>query len=200
MCPSLLPPGTPPEHRQGQLPNKPRREGDSAPLAVHLLKGKVAHPNLDPSVCFLHAPFGKTSGKFHIKNRRLGGAGQGQERKQCVEISLHETSLFQAPLHQRGGGSSEAVPSCPHSLCFYWPVYLGGVFFRGVNFFLLLDTRWRKAAEMGHCCGPGGLQDIRVMGSWAPGPALPHAALEKPPSVGAEAPSDILDLTSLVGF
>lgn len=84
MCPSLLPPGTSLEHRQGQLPNEPMWEGDSAPLAVHLPKGKVAHPSLDPSVFFLHVPFRKTSGKFDIKNRRLGGAGQGEERKQRV--------------------------------------------------------------------------------------------------------------------
>lgn len=76
----------PREHRQGQLPNEPTREGGSAPLAVHLPKEKVAHPHLDTSVFFLHAPFRKTSGKFDIKTRRLSGAGQREERKQRVYL------------------------------------------------------------------------------------------------------------------
>lgn len=102
----------PQEHGQRQLPNEPMQEGDSAPLATHLLKGKGAHPSLDPLVFVLHAPFGKSSGIFDIKTR-LGGAGQGGGEKAMFVVSLRGTSLVQAlSCHPR----SAAVVS-KHSPC-----------------------------------------------------------------------------------
>lgn len=110
----------PREHRQGQLPNEPTREGGSAPLAVHLPKEKVAHPHLDTSVFFLHAPFRKTSGKFDIKTRRLSGAGQREERKQRVYLPAWDVTgpgLELTPEEHCGGEQAQSVPpGCPPSL------------------------------------------------------------------------------------
>lgn len=94
------------------------REGHSAPLTVHLPKGKGAHPSLDPSVFFLPVPFRKNSGKFDTKTRRLGGAGQGGGEEAMGVISLHDASLVRTlSCHLRTTVVvSKHSPCCPRSL------------------------------------------------------------------------------------